>query len=105
MNDDDPLAFDAKRAESKFAIQPVKKITWAMAGRVTEPGRYMLKFGWLTVTADDLAIWQDDPSAAFTLVRTLKSPPAEADEEPIGEEFRLGTFELYVALNYSEGEK
>jgi hypothetical protein len=76
-----------------------------MAGRVTEPGRYMLKFGWLTVTADDLAIWQDYPSAAFTLFRTLKSPRAEAEEEPIGEEFRLGTFELYIALNYSEGEK
>jgi hypothetical protein len=76
-----------------------------MAGRVTEPGRYMLKFGWLTVTADDLAIWQDYPSAAFTLVRTLRSPPAEADEETIGEEFRLGAFELDIALNYSEGEK
>ena len=36
----------------------INKITWQKAGRVTEPGRYMLKFGWLTVTADDLAIWR-----------------------------------------------
>ena len=105
MNGDDPIAFDAGRAESELATQPVKKITWAMAGRVTEPGRYMLKFGWLTVTADDLAIWQAYPSAAFTLVRTLTSPPAETDEEPVGEEFRLGTFELNIASNYSGGEK
>jgi len=105
MNGDDPIAFDAGRAESELATQPVKKITWAMAGRVTEPGRYMLKFGWLTVTADDLAIWQTYPSAAFALVRTLTSPPAETDEEPVGEEFRLGTFELNIASNYSGGEK
>jgi hypothetical protein len=42
----------------------VNKITWQKAGRVTEPGRYMFKFGWLTVTADDLAIWEKYPNAA-----------------------------------------
>jgi hypothetical protein len=26
----------------------VKKITWALVGRVTEPGRYIFTFGWLT---------------------------------------------------------
>ena len=35
----------------------VNKITWAQAGRVTDPGRYMFRFGWLTITADDLAVW------------------------------------------------
>jgi hypothetical protein len=43
MNGDDPIAFDARRAESELATQPVKKITWALAGRVTDPGRYMLE--------------------------------------------------------------
>ena len=33
----------------------INKITWQKAGRVTEPGRYMFTFGWLIVTADDLA--------------------------------------------------
>ena len=47
----------------------VNKITWQKAGRVTAPGRYMFTFGWLTVTADDLAIWQQYPEAAFTLVK------------------------------------
>src|ERR1700677_4668445 len=28
----------------------VNKITWPQVGRVAEPGRYMFKFGWLTVT-------------------------------------------------------
>jgi hypothetical protein len=65
----------------------VNKITWQKAGHVTEPGRYMFTFGWLTVTAEDLAIWQQFPNAAFTLVQT--SPATDAVEE-----FRLGAFEL-----------
>jgi hypothetical protein len=81
-------------AESNVAVN---KITWAQAGRVTEPGRYMLKFGWLTVTSDDLAIWQKYPTAAFTLY-------SKTDEET-GEEFRLGAFELRADSNYSESEK
>jgi hypothetical protein len=58
MKDDNPnLAF------SKLGTLTAKKITWAMAGLVTDPGRYMFKFGWLTITADDLAIWQAYPNA------------------------------------------
>ena len=106
MKDDDPnLAFDAGPADSELATPPVNKITWALAGRVTDPGRYMFKFGWLTITANDLAIWQAYPNAAFTLIRTLTSPPGKADDEPVGEEFGLGTFELRTASNYSDGEK
>jgi hypothetical protein len=62
----------------------VKKVTWQQVGRVTEPGRYMFRFGWLTIAAEDLAVWEQLPNAAFTLVRT----GAEA------EEYRLGAFEL-----------
>ena len=106
MNDDIPnLAFDAGSADSELATAPVNKITWALAGRVTDPGRYMFTFGWLTITANDLAIWQAYPNAAFTLIRTLTSPPAKTDEEPVGEEFRLGTFDLRIASTYSAGEK
>jgi hypothetical protein len=106
MNDDNAkLGSDAGSADSQLATQPVKKITWALAGRVTDPGRYMFKFGWLTITANDLAIWRAYPNAAFTLVRTVTSPLAEIDEESVGEEFRLGTFELRVESNYLGGEK
>ena len=106
MNDDIPnLAFDAGSADSELATAPVNKITWALAGRVTDPGRYVFTFGWLTITANDLAIWQAYPNAAFTLIRTLTSPPAKTDEEPVGEEFRLGTFELRAGANYSGGEQ
>jgi hypothetical protein len=73
----------------------VNKIIWAQAGRVTEPGRYMFKFGWLTVTAEDLAIWKQYPNAAFTLLRT--APAEEAEDE-----FRLGTFELRENISLSE---
>jgi hypothetical protein len=69
----------------------VNKIAWQQAGRVTEPGRYMFTFGWLTVTAEDLAVWQQFPNASFTLVKT---PTAAAAEEEAGEEFHLGAFEL-----------
>ena len=67
-------------------VSAINKVTWQRAGRVTEPGRYMLRFGWLTVTAEDLAIWQQFPEAAFTLVKI----PGQADED----EFHLGAFEL-----------
>jgi hypothetical protein len=47
----------------------------------------MFRFGWLTVTAEDLAVWEQFPNAAFTLVTTTTTDVVE-------EEFRLGTFEL-----------
>ena len=106
MNNDDPnAAFNASQVASELATRPVNKVTWALAGRVTDPGRYLFRFGWLTITADDLAIWQAYPNAAFTVIRTLTSPPAETDKEPVGEEFRLGTFELRTGANYSGGEQ
>ena len=105
MNNDDPnAAFNASQVASELATRPVNKVTWALAGRVTDPGRYLFRFGWLTITADDLAIWQAYPNAAFTVIRTLTSPPAETDE-PVGEEFRLGTFEQRTGANYSGGEQ
>jgi hypothetical protein len=78
----------------------VNKITWAQVGRVTDPGRYMFKFGWLTITPDDLAIWQAYPNAAFTLLRTL-TQTTETEAETI-DEYRLGTFELWEHLSLSE---
>ena len=73
----------------------VNKISWEKAGRVTEPGRYMFTFGWLTVTAEDLAVWKQYPLAMFTLV---KLPAAtEADASEVAEEFHLGAFELPAA--------
>jgi hypothetical protein len=75
---------------------PVNKITWAQVGRVTEPGRYTFKFGWLTITAEDLAVWEQYPNAAFTLFST-----ATVTEEA-REEFRLGLFELRKNISLSE---
>jgi hypothetical protein len=73
----------------------VNKITWQKAGRVTEPGRYMFTFGWLTVTAEDIAVWEQFPNAAFTLLKTAAGTDA-------GEEFRLGAFDLGEKLSFSE---
>jgi hypothetical protein len=73
----------------------VNKVTWAQVGRVTEPGRYMFTFGWLTITASDLAIWEKFPNAAFTLYSTARTTePGDETDEQTGEEFGLGTFEL-----------
>lgn len=47
----------------------------------------MLRYGWLTVTAEDIAIWQQFPDAAFTLVKLPTHPDAP-------EEFHLGAFDL-----------
>jgi len=54
----------------------------------------MFKFGWLTITAEDLAVWEQFPNAAFTLVGTGS---AEAEDE-----FHLGAFELRENLSISE---
>jgi hypothetical protein len=77
----------------------VNKITWQRAGGITEPGRYMFTFGWLTVTSDDLAIWNQFPDASFTLVEL----PArhEGADEVHTEEFHLGTFDLSSPPSYS----
>ena len=72
----------------------VNKITWQKAGRVSEPGRYMFTFGWLTIAAEDLAVWEQFPDAAFTMVKT-----AETDA---GEEFRLGAFELQPGSSFAK---
>jgi len=74
----------------------VNKITWQRAGGVTEPGRYMFTFGWLTVTPEDLAVWNQYPHASFTLVEL----PAAESGEVRGEEFHLGTFELPLPPAY-----
>jgi len=90
------------KEESKLAVN---KTTWAQVGLVTEPGRYLFKFGWLTIAAEDLAVWKQLPSAVFTLYSTVTPRPADETEKQAGEEFRLGTFELGAASNYSESEK
>ena len=62
------------------------KVNWAQVGKVTEPGRYMFRFGFVIVTADDLAIWQQYPEAAFTLVPMFSPGPQE--------EYKLGAFDV-----------
>ena len=47
----------------------------------------MFRYGWLTITADDIAIWKQFPEASFTLV----SLPSARDAP---EEFHLGAFEI-----------
>ncbi|MGA2996137.1 hypothetical protein [Bradyrhizobium sp.] len=79
----------------------VDKVTWQQVGHVTEPGRYMFRFGWLTIAPGDLAIWTQYPDTSFTLVRTSSPPLAadiEPDETPAAEkdEFHLGAFELHA---------
>jgi hypothetical protein len=78
----------------------VNKINWQKIGRVAEPGRYMFAFGWLTVTAEDLAIWEQYPDATFTLVTAPSAGQAHGNgqtldlHEELREEFHLGAFEL-----------
>jgi hypothetical protein len=88
-------------------VAVVEKITWQKAGRVTQPGRYMFTFGWLTVTAEDLRVWEQFPEAAFTLVRLPQDKLEDKLQEKLQEgsqdssdrngasdEFHLGAFEI-----------
>ncbi|WP_167407019.1 hypothetical protein [Bradyrhizobium forestalis] len=78
-------------AVDKITADKIKvgKITWDRVGRVTEPGRYMYTFGWLTITAGDLEIWKRYPQAAFTLLVQHSE-----SHESVGEEFHLGAFDV-----------
>ena len=67
----------------------VHKVTWQQVGHVSEPGRYMFRFGWLTIVAEDLAVWEQFPDAVFALVKTAAATATDAAEE-----FHLGAFEL-----------
>ena len=67
----------------------VNKVTWQQVGHVTEPGRYMFRFGWLTIAAEDLAVWEQFPDAVFALVKTAAVTATDETEE-----FHLGAFEL-----------
>jgi len=72
---------------TRTGVAVINKITWQKAGRVSQPGRYMFTFGWLTVTAEDLRVWAQFPQAAFTLVKL-------PDGDGVTDEFHLGTFEI-----------
>ena len=79
----------------------VNKVTWQQVGHVTEPGSYMFRFGRLTISPQDLAIWKRYPNAAFTLVQTLSassvsetSTDADDVSQATIEHYRLGAFEL-----------
>jgi hypothetical protein len=68
----------------------VARVNWQNVGKVTEPGRYMFRFGWVTVTAEDLAIWSQYPEATFAL---YEAPgPDQLDDE-----YRLGSVQLTPA--------
>jgi hypothetical protein len=64
----------------------VNRVSWKQVGLVQEPGRYMLRFGWVTVTAEDLAIWTQFPEATFALYEV---PGAEKSNE-----YRLGSIDI-----------
>lgn len=63
----------------------VARINWSDVGKVEAPGRYMFKFGWVTITEDDLTIWSQFLDATFALYEV------SGDES---NEFRLGTAHL-----------
>jgi hypothetical protein len=66
----------------------VNKVTWNQIGHVTEPGRYMYTFGFLTVTEADIEVWTRYPHATFTLITQAPT------EMSVGEEYRLGAFDI-----------
>jgi hypothetical protein len=49
----------------------------------------MFRFGWLTIAAEDLAVWEKFPDASFALVKTATATATDETEE-----FHLGAFEL-----------
>ena len=81
---------------------PVNKITWPQVGGVADPGRYMFTFGWPTITAEDLAVWEKYPNAAFTLIGVASTAEAGDPTAAVGEEFRSGSFDLRESPSVTE---
>jgi len=63
----------------------VARLGWESVGNVQQPGRYMLRFGWVSITVDDLAIWSEFPEATFALYEVASE---------YGNEYRLGSVDL-----------
>jgi len=63
----------------------VPRISRHQIGGITEPGRYRIMFGWVTVTVEDILIWARYPDATFALYETASES---------GTEYRLGSVNL-----------
>jgi hypothetical protein len=55
----------------------VPRISRHQLGKITEPGRYRVMLGWVTVTAEDMAIWATYPDATFALYETASETGTE----------------------------
>ena len=75
----------------------INKVSWQQVGHVTAPGRYMFRFGWLTIVPEDIAVWEQFPDAVFALVKT-----ASATATGENEEFHLGAFEIRESQSLDE---
>lgn len=75
----------------------INKVSWQQVGHVTAPGRYMFRFGWLTIVPEDIAVWEQFPDAVFALVKT-----ASATATGENEEFHLGAFEIKETQSLDE---
>jgi hypothetical protein len=61
-------------------------LIWTLSTRLSEPGRYIYRFGYVTVTAEDLEVWKQFPHAEFALVAR--------SSDGAGEDFVLGAFDV-----------
>ena len=69
----------------QFAAQQdfsLNKVTWAKVGRVTEPGRYLFRLGYVTITSKDLDVWKQFPNAEFAIL--AQRTDSDADEHTLG---------------------
>lgn len=66
----------------------VNRVSWKHLGLVQEPGRYMFRFGWVTVTVDDLQVLSLFPEATFALYEVAGVENSD--------EYRLGSVDLNI---------
>ena len=66
-----------------MALRTVARVSWSNVGKVQKPGTYMFRFGWVTITDEDLAIWAQFPEATFALYEVTGA-----------EGYRLGSVDL-----------
>jgi hypothetical protein len=59
----------ADQGKSNVALRTVARVSWSNVGKIQEPGTCMFRFGWVTITDEDLAIWAQFPEATFALYK------------------------------------
>jgi hypothetical protein len=87
----------AQQSAAAWMGVDIWKLSWADVGMATEPGQYKSRYGLVEVSAAEVRIWRQHPTAAFVVMQ-----PSPYSGEMVS---RLGSFDLRSEANVAGEEK